>query len=113
MCNFPRFTASKSHFLDASMSEATVLRYETIMRSRYTSCYIAISSDYSFKVERMMKDEKRMFPNADFYAASAYHQCAKRAVSLAQLFAQLSITTGCIALTAIWRCMQRCSRLRS
>lgn len=29
----------------------------------------------SERVEQVMKKEKKMFPNLDFYAASAYHQC--------------------------------------
>jgi 2-methylcitrate synthase len=29
----------------------------------------------SERVEKIMADEKRMYPNADFYAASAYNQC--------------------------------------
>jgi 2-methylcitrate synthase len=29
----------------------------------------------SERIEKIMKEEKKLFPNLDFYAASAYHQC--------------------------------------
>ena len=31
--------------------------------------------DVSQHIEKRMLDEKRMYPNLDFYSASAYNQC--------------------------------------
>lgn len=40
----------------------------------------------SERIERIMADEKKMYPNADFYAASAYNQCGIPTCLLTPIF---------------------------
>jgi len=50
--------------------------------------------EISEHIEKLMIDEKRIFPNADFYAASLYHQCGIPTQLFTPLFA--------VARTAGW-----------
>ena len=34
--------------------------------------------EVSQNIEKRMKEEKKIYPNLDFYASSAYHQCGIR-----------------------------------
>jgi 2-methylcitrate synthase len=68
--------------------------------------------EISAHVERMMKDEKRMFPNADFYAASAYHQCLIPTSYFTPLFV-MSRTAGWCAHVAEQRAANKIIRPES
>merc|ERR1712216_334919 len=52
--------------------------------------------EISEHVEKLMATEKRMYPNADFYAASAYHQCGIPTGFFTPLFV-MSRTAGWVA----------------
>lgn len=52
--------------------------------------------EISEHVEGLMASEKRMYPNADFYAASAYHQCGIPTGYFTPLFV-MSRTAGWVA----------------
>jgi 2-methylcitrate synthase len=49
--------------------------------------------DVSVAIEKLVADEKKMYPNADFFAASAYHQSGVPTCLFTPLFV-VSRTTG-------------------
>jgi len=51
--------------------------------------------EVSCHIEKLMEEEKKMYPNADFFAASAYHQCGVPTPFFTPLFVVARTTGWC------------------